>query len=184
MLTCSQNFDTDVVIAVHDSSSRFFLSGPGRQPEERETALMTLQQSWSGYRSRQDKVDREWIAELRVYLDHLVDMRLRHVQEWMSSNQSRFKTNHASFETLRRAFEASVVDLKAHVQICQMQCGSCHLHCLLSRLHEGLHDCQTSHQCPHTCEYSSQHQGQQIPCGFRCFHLVSLSMGAELCVSE
>lgn len=150
-----------------DTLSRFFLPGQESQHDTADSALDVLRNTWDGSQSRKDKPDREWTRDLESYLGHLVEMRILHVREWVSSNLARFKTSHENIEALRRSLESTIVDLKESVQICKMQCGSCHLLCIRSRHHEGSHDCQTTHSCVHGCDYSSEHPEEQRPCGFR-----------------
>jgi hypothetical protein len=155
------------VIEKSDTLSRFYLPRRESQHDTAESALGVLRDTWGGSQSRKDKPDNEWAKELESYLDHLVEMRVEHVREWVSSNLARFKTSHENIEALRRSLEGGIVDLKESVQICKMQCGSCHLLCIRNRHHEGLHDCQTSHTCVHRCDYSNEHPEEQRLCGFR-----------------
>ena len=162
-----QNLDTDLVIDVPDTSSRFQLAEAGHQQEERESKLAVLIKSWDQHDTRHHQQEDQWTTELEAHLSHLVDMRIEHVREWIASNLSRFKAEHANVEALRRAFETSVVDLRANILICKLQCRSCHLSCLQGRHHEGSHDCKTDHKCIRPCDFSDDHEGEQLQCGFR-----------------
>jgi hypothetical protein len=139
-----------------DTTSRLFLVAGGVQAAEREAALAALLHAWNQSHSRQLMADADWSSELSLHLDRLVNLRINHVREWITSNLSRFQTGHANIEELRRTFESATVDLKANVQLCMMQCASCHLLCVQSRLHEGLHHCQTSHECIHVCDFCQE----------------------------
>lgn len=146
--------------------------GTGIRAAERQTTLAALCSSWESYISRQDYQDSEWIVKLSAYLSRLVEMRIDHVQEWISSNLSRFKAGNASIEELRRALERGAVDMRANVELCGMQCSTCHLLCLLIRRHDPLelHDCQTSHQCSLDCEFIDEHEGLEA-CTQRCVYI-------------
>ena len=164
-----KNFDTDTPIEKMDTRSEFFLLGTSARAAERESRLAVLCKAWGLYDSRQDQLDSRWTSELSTHLSQLVDMRVEHVQEWIYSNLSRFKTGHANIEELRRAFESAIVDIKANVELCKSKCSSCHLSCLLSRRHDPLepHDCQTSHQCSHHCDFDEEHPEGPESCGYR-----------------
>jgi hypothetical protein len=169
MLIQFKNLDTDTPIDTMDTRSQFFLIGNGVRGAERETALAILCKAWSHYNSRHDQLESDWISDLSSHLARLVDMRVLHVQEWISTNLARFKTEHANIEELRRALESAIVDIKANVELCKSKCSSCHLSCLLSRRHDSseLHDCQTSHHCSHICEFDEEHPEGPELCGYR-----------------
>ena len=95
-------------------------------------------------------------------------MRATHVHEWIHQNLDRFKASHASLETLRRACDTALVELKENVHLCKAQCSSCNLLCLQSRGHDTQHDCRTSHHCPHLCGFDDEHPSEEKKCGFRC----------------
>lgn len=154
-----QNLDTGVVIDAPDSNAQFFLSTGGSVCMDRSSALLVLQDSWSNSHPRPQQRDIEWTNTLSAYLTALVDQRVNHVQEWITSNLSRFKTDHANIEILRRAFDSLVVELRSNVDLCKMQCYKCQLLCLRGRHDPDVpHDCQTTHRCIGTCEYDSEHQ--------------------------
>lgn len=168
MLILLKNLDTDIPIDTLDTHSQFLL-GTTARGAERESTLAVLCKAWDLYDSRQDQPDSEWINELSSHLSLLVDMRVKHVREWISSNLSRFKSGHDNIEELRRAFESAIVDIKANVELCKSKCSSCHLSCLLSRRHDPLqpHDCKTSHGCIHLCDFDEEHTEGPESCGYR-----------------
>jgi hypothetical protein len=43
--------------------------------------------------------------------------------------------------------------MKANILLCRAQCASCHLFCIRSRIHDGDHCCETSHNCAYDCEF-------------------------------
>jgi len=148
-----------------DSDARFYLAGVRDSAVERDSKLVVLRQSWDQAFSRQSVADSDWILGLSDHLNHMAESRISHVRDWISANLSRFQTSHASVEELRRALESAAVDLKASVQLCRMQCGSCHLLCVHGRLHEGPHSCQTNHECAHNCDYCQVDSGIGKSCG-------------------
>lgn len=147
-----------------DTDSRFFLAGAEFQHTTTELALAVLRGNWELDHHRQLVADAEWTSKFSTHLDHLVNLRIEHVREWVSLNLSRFQTGHANIEELRRTFDAAIVDLKASVQLCKAKCFMCHLLCVQSRWHEGGHDCQTRHICIHTCEYCDDDSGPETAC--------------------
>ncbi|KAJ6612229.1 hypothetical protein B0H10DRAFT_2165565 [Mycena sp. CBHHK59/15] len=173
-----KNFDTDSLIEHPDSSFRFFISLSDMPVEERKTMLVTLQKTWDQFDKRHQMPDIEWTAQLAKYLMDLAEMRIEHVFLWIQSNLSRFKSNHANMDLLRRDFEGGAVDLKSNIEICRMQCATCNLLCLLDRRHDPLtpHDCQTSHDCPHPCDFDEEHTKAE-KCGYPAGH-----SGKHICV--
>ncbi|KAJ7246483.1 hypothetical protein C8J57DRAFT_1360578 [Mycena rebaudengoi] len=169
-----KNFDTDKLIEKSDTSAQFFLSSGDSESHvsRREEMLVVLQHSWDKFAGRADATDAEWIGGLSAYLDGLAELRIQHVYEWISSNLSRFKSNHANIEMLRRVFESSVVDLRGNIEICGTQCAHCQLKCLLSRRHDSSipHDCRTSHQCAHSCDFRDEHPTTVKTCGLPAGH--------------
>lgn len=160
------------MIDMPDTPSLFFLSNPshGSPQTSRERSLAALRNTFSHIDLRQEKTDIEWTSELSSYLDRLADMRIDHVREWITSNLSRFKAGHANIDALRRMFDGAIVELKSNVQLCKMQCASCHLLCLRSRFHDPgePHDCQTSHQCKQFCDFGDEHENEAKLCGYPC----------------
>jgi hypothetical protein len=141
------------VIEAEDTEALFLLAGPDAPVADRESFLGTLRESWDQMTSRQYGDDSEWTLDLAQYLTHLVDLRAAHVDMWLKSNVQRFQAGNSSIEELRRTFDSAVIDLRASVQLCRSQCGSCNLFCIQSRLHEGNHNCLTSHECIHDCTF-------------------------------
>jgi hypothetical protein len=173
-LFVAQNFDTDVVIDLPDTPSRFFLQQTGdTSVVTQEEVLHSLRAEWVLDHPRLEEPDTDWISRLSAHLEYLVDLRTEHVREWISSNLLRFKAGHANIEELRRRFDSAAVELKANVQLCKMLCSSCHLLCLQGRLHDGPHNCLTNHQCVRHCEFLDDHSEGEILCGFPCVTLSS-----------
>lgn len=141
------------MIEAEDTEALFLLAGPDAPVADRESFLGTLRESWDQMTSRQYGDDSEWTLDLAQYLTHLVDLRAAHVDMWLKSNVQRFQAGNSSIEELRRTFDSAVIDLRASVQLCRSQCGSCNLFCIQSRLHEGNHNCLTSHECIHDCTF-------------------------------
>ncbi|KAI6020260.1 hypothetical protein BKA83DRAFT_674992 [Pisolithus microcarpus] len=173
-----KNLDTDMPVELPDTESHLFLTvGMAPQSEIREQALATLQSAWERYRDRQHIPDAEWVEALSQYLESIVNLRIDHVQEWLSQNLARFQTGHASIEDLRRNFEGATVDLKSNVQLCKLQCGNCQLLCVQSRFHDGRHACQTNHQCIYECDFCRENTGELRECSMTAGHA-----GKHICV--
>lgn len=136
-----------------DTEAQFLLAGPDAPVADRESSLGTLRESWDQMDFRQHGDDTEWTLDLAQYLTHLVDLRAAHVDRWLRSNVQRFQGGNSSIEELRRTFDSAVIDLRASVQLCRSQCSSCNLFCIQSRLHEGNHNCLTTHECIHDCTF-------------------------------
>ena len=147
---------------------RFYLSEhSGTNTVFREAVLSILCESWSEFPNRFNTPEGDWVAGLSGYLEEITEMRATHVQKWISQNLDRFKASHASLETLRRACDTALAELKENVHLCKAQCSSCNLLCLQSRGHDTQHDCRTSHHCPHLCGFNNEHPGEEKKCGFR-----------------
>jgi hypothetical protein len=112
-----------------------------------------LLKSWDRSGSRQQIVDSQWISNFEQHLTHLVDLRVAHVDKWLKSNTQRFQEENASMDELRRTFHSAVIDLRASIQLCKSECDDCNLLCVRRRLHEGHHNCLTSHDCIHDCTF-------------------------------
>ena len=146
---------------------QFYLSDhSGTSATHREAVLYALCEGWSGFSSRFDASEGDWISGLSDYLEEITEMRATHIQKWIHQNLDRFKASHASLETLRRACDTVLVELKENVHLCKAQCSSCSLLCLQSRGHDAQHDCRTSHRCPHLCGFGDEHPGEEKKCGF------------------
>ena len=115
--------------------------------------------------------DSEWIDRFVSLLHGLIDLRIRHVRLWLDSNLERFQAGHATIEDLFRRFDNMIIEMKANIQLCGVQCASCHLICVRGRLHEGDHNCRTTHKCVYDCSFC---KGGLKPCGSRyvLYHLV------------
>ena len=159
-----KDLDTNDPIDAPDTGMQFYLSG---HSGDREAILSALCKSWDGFSNRFNIPEGDWISGLSGYLETITQMRATHVQKWVYQNLGRFKASHASLETLKRACDTALVELKENVHLCKAQCSSCNLQCLQSRGHETQHDCQTSHYCPHPCGFSDEHPGEEKKCGFR-----------------
>ncbi|KAI0089043.1 hypothetical protein BDY19DRAFT_993275 [Irpex rosettiformis] len=88
--------------------------------EESYQMLDVLQQSWPRFPSRHEAEEEDWVLGLGNYLLQLADDRTTHVQEWLTTNTSRFGNDTADFASLHREFEALAVALKAGVILCQL----------------------------------------------------------------
>ncbi|KAG2365210.1 hypothetical protein BDR07DRAFT_1399490 [Suillus spraguei] len=170
-----KNLDDDVPIDMSDTPSEFSLVG-GLQSSSRETALQVLSHTWGDYDSRHHMAEDLWIENLIAHIDSLVNLRVAHVREWISSNVARFQSGQASIDELTRTFESAIVDLKSNLQLCKLKCGSCELLCIQSRLHDGQHDCQTSHDCIHSCDFCAL-SGETKACSMSAGH-----PGNHICV--
>ncbi|KAH9022041.1 hypothetical protein EDB84DRAFT_1670488 [Lactarius hengduanensis] len=149
-----KNFDTDLAVESDDSAARFAVSDREQiPPAEVERYLTALLESWSPSTPRQSIPDVEWIAGLTSYLQGLVDRRINHVRFWVDSNLERFHGGPAAIDDLRRRFDNIVIEIKSNVQLCRAKCASCYLLCVRGLLHEGDHNCRTSHKCAHNCGF-------------------------------
>lgn len=153
------------MIEGEDTEAQFLLAGPDAPIADRELRLQTLRKSWDRTSARQHVDDSEWISDLAQYLTYLVDLRTARVDRWLKSNTQRFQAGNASIEELRRTFDSAVIDLRASVQICRSQCADCNLFCVQSRLHDGGHDCMTSHECVHDCTFCQRDVLTAKSCG-------------------
>jgi len=146
----------------------FYLSKhSGNDGLDREAALSTLCEGWSGFSSRFNTPEDDWVVGLSDYLEEITEMRAAHAQKWISQNLDRFEASDASLETLKRACNATIAELRENVHLCKAQCSSCNLLCIKSCGHDSQHDCWTSHQCPHPCDFNGEHPGKEKECGFR-----------------
>ena len=149
----SQNYDLDLVIEADDTEAQFLLAGPDAPVTDYESSLGALRDSWDQIYSRQHVDDFKWTSDLSQHLTHLADLRVAHVDKWLKSNLQRFQAGNASIEELHRTFHSAVINLQAGVQLCRSQCSTCNLFCIRCRMHEGRHDCLTSHECIHECAF-------------------------------
>ncbi|OAX35065.1 hypothetical protein K503DRAFT_664800, partial [Rhizopogon vinicolor AM-OR11-026] len=87
-----KNLDDDVPIGMPDTPSEFSLATGGtQQSSSREAALQVLSRTWGDYNSRQHVSEDVWVENLTAHIDHLVNLRINHVNEWISSNVARFQ---------------------------------------------------------------------------------------------
>ncbi|EIN14302.1 hypothetical protein PUNSTDRAFT_41556 [Punctularia strigosozonata HHB-11173 SS5] len=161
-----RDLDSNMPIGAPDTQARFasLLPNSVNQAAERERILGRLRSSWDLYGTRQHAEDSDWLSQLNAYLEHTVDLRVQHVQAWLSTNTTRLPVADANVDSLRRSFDSMVIDLRASTQLCGIQCSTCSLYCLRLRHHTGDHDCQTSHQCIHTCQFVEECSNQE-KCG-------------------
>ena len=167
-LTKTQNLDTNEPIDASDTEMEFYLSNQNdSNTVDREAILCALCKSWSEFPTRFNIPESDWISGLSDHLETITQMRAIHVQEWICQNLERFKASHASLETLKRACDTALIELKENAHLCKAQCSSGNLLCLQSRGPDPPPDCQTSHQCPHLCGFSDEHiPGEEKNCGF------------------
>lgn len=109
-----------------------------------------------------------WIAELTKFVDHVVQLRIEAVEEWLSMNTTRYPAEHADIQNLNRTARNMIIDMRSNVQICTLQCADCQLSCIHRRHHDGRHDCQTSHKCVHCCQFEDH--GDEL-CGLPCVQI-------------
>jgi hypothetical protein len=157
-----------------DTPHQLFIGDGGDQSASRERVLTALRTAWEGHASRQYTTEDEWIAGLTHHLETIVNLRIAHVREWLDQNLSRFQAvdggggSHASIAELKRGIESSIVDFRGNVQMCGITCAECQLQCVKSRVHEGVHDCQSDHLCVHECDYClALAQEEHQPCTIR-----------------
>ncbi|KZP02990.1 hypothetical protein FIBSPDRAFT_769606, partial [Athelia psychrophila] len=176
-----KNFDTDVTITQPDSAALFSLASSADRGAEREETLASLRNFWEMENPRQSMQDDPWFSALSKYLESIAEMRVRHVQEWVDSNLSRFQTGQENIQELRRTLQSATTDLTANIQLCGTKCASCHLACVQSRSHKGPHDCCTSHRCLCTCEFcdSAELKGCTMLAGHSGKHICAVA--AHLC---
>ncbi|KAF9232513.1 hypothetical protein BU15DRAFT_67382 [Melanogaster broomeanus] len=173
-----KNLDTDSLVELPDTPYQLFIARGGvGQSATAETTLADLRTAWDQYQSRQYAPEEAWIEDLCNHLEGIVSLRIAHVREWLDQNLSRFEAGHASIDELRRNFEDAIVDLKTNVQLCKLQCASCQLLCVQSRLHEGSHHCQTDHFCVHECNFCMELSGEHRQCSMTAGHA-----GRHICV--
>jgi hypothetical protein len=156
-----------------------------------EDLLNVLRHSYPLFSRRMEVEDDEWLHGLQEHLDLLVRQRVFHVQEWLTTNTTRFSSTSSmsSFEDIRRRFDNMIVDIKACVQPCALQCASCNLLCLSVRHHQGPHNCGTSHTCIDQCHFSEEHASEEtcgLPAGHAGQHIcdITIHLCGEPCSLE
>jgi hypothetical protein len=128
--------DTDEVIEHEDTDSAFWL--PDRDetnPYARRYALLKLREDWNTDLERQQTPEAGYVHALAAHLQRLVTTRILHVGAWIDSNVSRFSSEHAEIQGLRRKFETLSRELAVGVEICAIKCSSCGLRCVEGRRH-------------------------------------------------
>ncbi|KAI9444050.1 hypothetical protein H4582DRAFT_1918931, partial [Lactarius indigo] len=147
-----KNLDTDLEVEGNYTDARFAISW---------AHLSVLLESWNQSFPRQFMPDSEWIEGFVSHLHGLIDSRVNYVRLWLDSNLERFQDGHATIEDLLRRFDNMVIEMRANVQLCGVQCASCHLLCVRGRLHEGDHSCKTSHSSK-PCGSRAGHPGEHV----------------------
>ncbi|KXN87519.1 hypothetical protein AN958_08742 [Leucoagaricus sp. SymC.cos] len=167
-----KNMDNGDVVEYEDHGHRIFTSISTLDSKDREKLLFELEKTWEHYEHRHQMDEATWVSKLTSYLSDLVDVRISHVETWISANLNRFQTTNASVDTLHRELANATIDLRANAEICRMMCAECHLLCTLSRRHDPLqpHDCHTDHRCPQACDFSEEHTDGQKSCNSRAGH--------------
>ncbi|KAG2340343.1 hypothetical protein BDR05DRAFT_889963 [Suillus weaverae] len=171
-----KNLDDGVPIDMPDTASEFSLTG--QQSSSREVALHVLSHAWQDYNSRQHVADVLWIENLTAHIDNLTNLRIAHVREWISLNVARFPSGQASISELMRTFSSATIDLKSNLQLCKLKCASCELLCIQGRLHDGQHNCRTSHACIHSCDFCALF-GETKACTMLC--IVNAHLCGQVC---
>jgi hypothetical protein len=112
-----KNLDNDIAVDMQDTCSVFSLATAGEHhASKREASLRVLSHAWDGYSSRQHVSEDVWLGNLTAHITNLLNLRIAHVREWISSNIARFQGGQASISELTRTFENATVDLKGNVQ--------------------------------------------------------------------
>ncbi|KAI9455502.1 hypothetical protein HD554DRAFT_2207426 [Boletus coccyginus] len=160
-----RNLDTDTPVDLPDTQHQLFIGGgSGNQSESRERMLTILRTAWDGHTSRQYITEAEWVAGLTQHLETIVNLRIAH-------NLSRFQAASGS------GVSHACID-EGTVQLCGMTCAGCQLRCVQSRMHGGVHDCQSDHLCAHECDFClSRKQEEHRPCTMSAGHA-----GKHICV--
>ena len=149
--------DTDEAIPGPTSETVFYLSD-AKAPITPETCFAALRSSWEGHARRFNDSGEQFLASLNQYLLSIADARIGQVRTWLEQNTVWFGKT-PDVQTLLRRFDELAKELKGHVLVCGVVCGSCSLSCLKERRHDGAHDCCTTHKCPRTCDLNDQHNG-------------------------
>jgi hypothetical protein len=142
-----------------------------------------LREDWNTDLERQQTPEADYVLALAAHLQRIVTTRILHVGAWIDSNVSRFSSEHAEIQNLRRQFETLSRELAVGVEICAMKCSSCGLRCVEGKRHgeklrrcstmvrllnyalDGEHDCGTTHHCIHQCSMDKERG-----CGFNAGH--------------
>lgn len=183
-----RDFDTNEPMPCAGTTLVFPLQ-PQLEAAQKVNALQLLEglrSSWPQYTQRALIDDQEWHQNLHLHLENLVKGRVLDVEFWLNTNSERFVSNStsmSSFVDLRRRFNDLIVEMKACIIACGLQCASCSLLCLSLRHHDGEHSCGTNHTCPRQCQFcagtDSEEQSCGLPAGHPGEHICDIS--AHLC---
>ena len=143
--------DTDEAIPGPSSAIVFYISD-AKALVTPEGCLAALRSSWEGHDRRFKDSEEEFLASLHQYLLTIAGARIGQVRTWLEQNTTRFG-KHSDVQTLLRRFDELAKELKGHILLCGVSCGSCSLSCLKGRQHDGAHDCCTTHECPSAREF-------------------------------
>ncbi|KAH8094847.1 hypothetical protein BXZ70DRAFT_339404 [Cristinia sonorae] len=183
-----KDFDSGDPIGLPDTHSMFYLfersDAQKVSPESQAVHLQALLAPAMQNTDQHDTDQTEWVRSLEDRLDRLATLRINHVREWLASNTVRFDPDLPQLQEVRQAFDNLVITMKANIKICGSQCSSCQLACISVYHHDGRHDCHTSHECPHVCDYTEDHfesprQMCGLPAGHSKTHICDIS--AHLC---
>ncbi|KIM24947.1 hypothetical protein M408DRAFT_331430 [Serendipita vermifera MAFF 305830] len=161
-----KHFDTDEAIPGSAHEAIFYLdaaAGKGTGSDYSLSAsIAQLRKSFPGYFKRFEMDEEEFFRRLTVYLQSLANSRIEHVNEWIKINTERFGEK---LETIKLFHESESLakELKASVALCGSKCSMCGLLCVLHKVHEGGHDCKTSHKCPQICSFVEEHAADACP---------------------
>ncbi|KAF8483073.1 hypothetical protein JB92DRAFT_3033330 [Gautieria morchelliformis] len=168
------DIDSDKVIPPGaDSSAVFYLSSYSRDPADASIILGALRNTFA---SEYLRTDPRWVTALCSHFSDLGDARIKHVQDWLDCNSSRF-SSHAEITELQRKCQDAIVQLKAGLLLCKMQCQQCHLVCIEPRHHSKDHTCHTDHTCGRSCDFCNEYCG--LPAGHDSKHICIAT--AHLC---
>ncbi|KAF8483069.1 hypothetical protein JB92DRAFT_3033310 [Gautieria morchelliformis] len=171
---CLLDIDSDKVIPPGaDSSAVFYLSSYSRDPADASTILGALRNTFT---SEYLRTDPRWVMALCSHFSDLGDARIKHIQDWLECNSSRF-SSHADITELQRKCQDAIVQLKAGLLLCKMQCQQCHLVCIEPRHHSKDHTCHTDHTCGTSCDFCDEYCG--LPAGHDSKHICIVT--AHLC---
>lgn len=145
-----KNLDTDEVVPHEDTSAIFWLDARDENnPYGRRDALAKIREDWNTSLERQETPEAEYVLALAAYSQGLVATRIKHVENWIDSNTSRFSAEHGDIQSLRRQFESLSRELATGVELCAMKCSSCGLRCLEGKRH-GKHSWFSNVRCSYS----------------------------------
>ncbi|PAV19468.1 hypothetical protein PNOK_0440200 [Pyrrhoderma noxium] len=174
-----KELETGMEIPSEDTDAVFYIDKLGEHQARKEDILKNLIHRWPEFGVRGNEPDQSWTKCLCIFLEDLVEKRIYHVRSWIDINLSGFQQeNNSAIEELRRAIDSGIVDLKRGISICKVQCEECRFLCLLPPFHDGMHDCETDHECHFNCEFTNEHDGPQLcslPAGHEGVHICNPS---------